>query len=131
MTSRGRTFPVLALLALVAFLVAGCGTGNTAAPANPDVRGTITSVSGSATSGSIFIDGTTLEISGIDKAKLTINDATEILRQQGGKLQRARFSDLRVGQTAQATFSGPVLQSYPVQGTARQVIILSAAGGKQ
>lgn len=130
MTSLGRTFPVLALLALVAFLVAGCGTGNTAAPANPDVRGTITSVSGSANSGSIFIDGTTLETTGIDKANVTIDSKTEILRRQGGKLQKARFSDFRVGQMAQATFTGPVLQSYPVQGTAHQVVILGTPGGK-
>ena len=131
MTSLGRKILLPALAILLACLIAGCGTGKATVPSNPEVRGTITSVNGSANSGSIFIDGTTLETTGIDKAKLTINDATEILRQQGGKLQRARFSDLRVGQTAQATFSGPVFQSYPVQGTARQVIILSAAGGKQ
>jgi hypothetical protein len=130
MMSLGRKILLPALAILLACLIAGCGTGKATVPSNPEVRGTITSVSGSATAGSIFIDGTTLETTGIDKASVTIDSKTEILRRQGGKFQKARFSDLRVGQTAQATFTGPVLQSYPVQGTARQVVILSAASGQ-
>lgn len=130
MTSLGRKILLPALAILLACLIAGCGTGKATVPSNPEVRGTITSVNGSANSGSIFIDGTTLETTGIDKANVTIDSKTEILRRQGGKLQKARFSDFRVGQMAQATFTGPVLQSYPVQGTAHQVVILGTPGGK-
>ena len=130
MTPRARQLLTVTTVILLACLIAGCQTGKTAVPARPDIRGKIISVSGSANAGSIFIDGTALEISTIDKASVRIDAKTEILRQQDNKLVRARFSDLRVGQMAEATFTGPVLQSYPVQGTGRQVVILAAAGGK-
>ena len=130
MRPRARQLLALTTVILMACLIAGCQTGKTAVPASPDIRGKITSVSGSATAGSIFIDGTALEISSIDKASVRIDAKTEILRQQDNKLVKAGFSDLRVSQMAQATFTGPVLLSYPVQGTARQVVILVAASGK-
>ena len=129
MTPRVRHLLAPALAVMLACLIAGCQMGKTAAPASPDVRGKITSVSGSAAAGSIFIDGTALETSTLDKASVRIESRTEILRQRNGKVVKAAFSELRVGELAQATFTGPVLQSYPVQGTARQVVILTDSAG--
>jgi hypothetical protein len=49
---------------------------------------------------------------------------TSIFRMEDGKKVAGKFSELKVGQTVEASFSGPVSESYPVQGAASEIVIL-------
>jgi hypothetical protein len=43
---------------------------------------------------------------------------------EDGKKVAGKFSDLKVGQTVEASFTGAVSESYPVQGAAGEIVIL-------
>ena len=91
-----------------------------------DVRGKITSIS-SATNpalGTVLIDGKVEKDTRVDKASTRVTAETSIFRMEDGKKVAGNFSDLKVGQTVEASFTGPVSESYPVQGAASEVVIL-------
>jgi hypothetical protein len=94
-----------------------------------DVRGRITSISLSATNqilGTVFIDGKVEKDTSVDKASARVTAETSIFRMDDGKKVAGKFSDLKVGQTVEASFAGPVSESYPVQGAASEIVILQA-----
>ena len=64
-------------------------------------------------------DGTT-----VDKAFVTVTDATRIYVQTAQGRQQVDLSYLGVGQTVAVAFTGPVAESYPVQATAGVIVIL-------
>jgi hypothetical protein len=66
---------------------------------------------------------------GSNKGYFTVTDETEIFRLVGGDaLAPATFEDLESGQLVAATYSGPILESYPTQGGAESIVILADAG---
>ena len=92
-----------------------------------DVRGKITSLSVSATNlalGTVLIEGKVEKDTSVDKASARVMAETSIFRMDDGKKVAGKFSDLKVGQTVEASFTGHVSESYPVQGTAREIVIL-------
>jgi len=92
-----------------------------------DVRGKITSLSVSATNlalGTVLIEGKVEKDTSVDKASARVTAETSIFRMDDGKKVAGKFSDLKVGQTVEASFTGPVSESYPVQGTASEIVIL-------
>ena len=92
-----------------------------------DVRGKITSISVSATNpalGTVLIEGKVEKDTSIDKAAARVTGETSIFRMEDGKKVAGKFSDLKVGQTVEASFTGPVAESYPVQGAASEIVIL-------
>jgi hypothetical protein len=92
-----------------------------------DVRGKITNISVSAANpalGTILIEGKVEKDTSVDKASTRVTDRTAIFKMQDGKKVAAKFSDLKVGQTVEATFNGPVAESYPVQAAAGEIVIL-------
>ena len=65
---------------------------------------------------------------GSNKGSFTVTDETEIFRLVGGDaLAPATFEDLEAGQLVAATYSGPILESYPTQGGAESIVILADA----
>jgi hypothetical protein len=96
-----------------------------------DVRGTITQVTlaqnGKVLLGTVRIEGPRDKTSSNDKAIVKITAKTKIEKLAGKARVAARFEDLGKGARVQAMFTGPVLESYPVQATAREVLILEAA----
>ena len=100
-----------------------------------DIRGKITNVSPAPLSnsgnilGSILIEGAKERDTSIDKAMTRITNRTRLFKMQDGKKADAGFEDLKVGLTVEATFAGPVAESYPVQGTAAEIVILAQAKG--
>lgn len=84
------------------------------------ITGFVTEVSGT----SVLIENDPLEESGSDKASVEITPDTRISRQQGQDQVPATPEDLEAGQLVEATFSGPVAESYPVQATAGSMLIL-------
>ena len=92
-----------------------------------DVRGRISSISVSATNqalGTVFIEGKVEKDTSVDKASARVTTETSIVRMEDGKKVPGKFSDLKVGQTVDASFTGAVSESYPVQGTASEIVIL-------
>ncbi len=60
-----------------------------------------------------------------DKGYFTVTGETGIFQLVGGDaLAPATFEDLEVGQLVEATYSGPILESYPTQGGASSIVIL-------
>jgi LPXTG-motif cell wall-anchored protein len=53
-----------------------------------------------------------------------VTDETEILEQRGEDLVAVSFEVLRVGQIVEATYAGPVAESYLTQGVAGRIVIL-------
>ena len=127
-----RRVAVLALLLLVVAAV-GCGgdddddDGARGAPTvtvparAADRAGTITSKDGSAILVEEFPDAETG-----DKISAAITDTTVIVREGAdGTRTTATFEDLVVGQQVQLWVDGAIAESYPEQGGASVVLIVS------
>ncbi len=63
------------------------------------------------------------EETGSQKDSVTVTKATKLFERQGQDLTQAGFDDLKVGQQARAWYTGPVLESYPRQATARVIVV--------
>jgi hypothetical protein len=90
------------------------------------VRGVVTEVSRSAEI--VVVEENPYEESGSAKGEFAVTDETEILEQRDEELAPVDFEVLRVGQMVEATYSGPVAESYPTRGVAGRIVILE--GGR-
>jgi hypothetical protein len=97
--------------------------GNQAAQPHGVMRGTITAIqtafAGTDSLGSILVEGQEAN-NPADKASVTLTKQTELFRRDGTEL---RYEDLKTGSQVEVLFTGPVLESYPVQFTATKVIV--------
>ncbi|MDZ7838406.1 MAG: DUF3221 domain-containing protein [Actinomycetota bacterium] len=107
---------------LLALILAGCSRPEITL--NPDIRGKITAIDENQENVSILIEGPIQQDTGYDKARVTITADTEILLQQENQISKVDIAYLQQGQTVQAVFNGPVMESYPVQAQAEEIIIL-------
>lgn len=83
--------------------------------------GYITSISGD----SVLVEEDPASDWGGNKGYFTVTGETEISRLVGGDaVAPATFEELEVGQLVEATYSGPILESYPTQGGASSIVIL-------
>lgn len=98
-------------------------SGGTLACADPDIRGTITGVALTDDGATLSIEGQVEEDTSYDRASVTVNQQTQISSQQGGELT---LDDLQNGVQVEACFTGPVMESLPVQATASGIVILQA-----
>jgi hypothetical protein len=112
-------------------LVLSCGPSGAILDTGADIRGSITNIhQADAQSrdkgiiGSLLIEGVVEEDTKFDKARVTITDKTHIFEQKGEDRRPVRFESLEIGQRVQARFTGPVMESYPVQATAIEIVIL-------
>ena len=133
MTRTGRSGsslrrPKMWLPLWLVFSVAALGMAGPALAQSPEnsVRGEITEVSRSAEV--VLVEEDPSDESGSAKGEFAVDDETEILEQQDGDLAPVAFEELRVGQLVEATYSGPVAESYPTQGVAGRIVILE--GGR-
>ena len=99
-----------------------------------DIRGLITQASPAKEDaqkkgllGSIRVEGAKEKDIGYDKASVRVTDKTKIEKLVGKERKPARFDDLKKGCKVQALFTGPVAESYPVQATAKEILILEEA----
>jgi hypothetical protein len=96
-----------------------------------DIRGEITNVQAAANNpnsvGFIRVEGNKERDTQFDKASIRVTPRTAIFKIGDGKKVAAKFSEFKVGQTVEATFTGPVAESYPVQATASEIVILKSA----
>lgn len=121
----------LVLLIILALLALGCRSPKSTKNMGVDIRGNIVSIHradaqsrGKGIIGSLLIEGTIEKDTKFDKASVIIKDKTRIFEQKGRSRRSVTFDYLKVGQKVQARFTGPVLESYPVQATATEIVIL-------
>ena len=98
-----------------------------AAPPESSLRGVITEVSRSAKV--VLVEEDPSSQSGLAKGGFAVTEETEILEQRGDDLSPVAFEKLRVGQMVEATYAGPVAESYPTQGVAGRIVILDRTHG--
>ena len=108
--------------------VAALGVAAPALAQSPgnSIRGEITSVSRSAEV--VLVEEDPSDEWGSAKGEFAVGGETEILEQRDGDLAPVAFEKLRVGQVVEATYSGPVAESYPTQGVAGRIVILDQDG---
>jgi hypothetical protein len=116
----------LALLAVLGIALATAAPA-LAEPSGNSIRGSITEVSRSAEV--VLVEENPSEESGSAKGEFAVTGETEILEQRGQDLAPVSFEDLRVGQIVEATYTGPVAESYPTQGVAGKIVILEGDDG--
>jgi hypothetical protein len=90
------------------------------------IRGEITSVSRSAQV--VLVEEDPSDESGSAKGEFAVDGETEILEQRDGDVAPIAFEELRVGQVVEATYAGPVAESYPTQGIAGRIVLLDEDG---
>ena len=95
-----------------------------------DIHGTVTDVQRTATPGgevlaTVRVEGSKDANTQYDKASIRITRATRLSVE--GSDRGATLDDLAVGAVVEARFTGPVAESYPVQATAEEVVIITAA----
>jgi hypothetical protein len=111
----------LALLAVLGMILATAAPA-LAVPPESSIRGSITEVSRSAKV--VLVEEDPSSQSGLAKGEFAVTDETEILEQRGQDLAPVPFEKLRVGHLVEATYAGPVAESYPTQGVAGRIVIL-------
>jgi hypothetical protein len=91
--------------------------------------GYITSISGNSVLVEEDPQDPVLGGAGSNKGYFDVTGETEVFRLvEGDMVVPATFEELEVGNMVSATYSGPVLQSYPSQGGASSILILTDAG---
>jgi hypothetical protein len=109
------------VLLVAALVMVRAGPALAQSPEN-SIRGEITEVSRSAEV--VLVEENPSDESGSAKGEFAVDDETEILDQRGGDPAPVPFEALRVGQLVEATYTGPVAESYPTQGVAGRIVIL-------
>ncbi len=87
------------------------------------IRGIIIDISLTEGGAAIMVEGQVEEDTVYDRASVKINSDTMIQKDDMSRL--FEISDLRVGDRVEVYFAGPVAESYPVQGTAAIVRIIT------
>src|SRR5262245_2152742 len=72
----------------------------------------------------LLIEGEKQKDTAVDKASVKVTPTTAIKKVAGKDRKDAKLEDLKQGCKVEATFIGPVLESYPVQATAKEIVIL-------
>ncbi len=120
-----RLFGLLGLLIGLVVVAVDCASAPKALQTEADFTGFITEihpVGKGGTLGQILVEAPADNF--IDKYMVTIKDETLIFEQNGEERRQVAFEALKIEQRVQIWFSGPILESFPMQGTAQQVVII-------
>ena len=124
--SRVLSIFIVAAVTLLMLPLSGCliGQNGIQEPGfQVGIRGIITDISLTEDGASIMVEGQVEQDTVYDRASVRINADTMIQKDDMSRL--FEVSDLRLGDTVEVFFSGPVAESYPVQGTAAIVRIIT------
>jgi hypothetical protein len=110
------------IIALVFLCMAACSAADAI-----DIRGKVTNVTYGQDTVVILVEGSVEKDTSLDKASVTVDSETVVVIRKNGVDTRADKNDIKLGDTVEVVFKGAVAESYPVQGGAKKVIILSEA----
>jgi len=119
-----RLFALLGLLIGLMVVAADCASAPKALQTESDFTGFITEIhpiGKGGTLGQILVESHADKL--VDKYMVTIKDETLILKQDGENRRQVTFGALETKQQVQIWFSGPILESFPAQATAQQIVI--------
>ena len=124
-----RIVSIFIITAITFFILsaAGCSEGQDIIQepgSRVGIRGIITDISLTEDGAAIMVEGQVEEDTEYDRASVKINADTMIQKDDMSRL--FEIPDLRVGDRVEVYFTGPVAESYPVQGTAAIVRIIQA-----
>lgn len=105
----------------------GCDSDVQPIETEADFLGFITEINpdgGSEVLGQISVESHADKL--VTKYVITINDETLIFRQDGDNLYKTNFEALENQQWVKIWFIGPVMESFPMQATAEQVVIMDS-----
>lgn len=118
-------------ISLILTLAGACllGAAQAHSASQVDIRGAIThlhSAQGESgkSLGSVLIEGVKESDTQFDKASVQVTTETKLFIKQGKERRATEFAALKEGQKVEASFSGPVMESYPPQATAAEITIL-------
>jgi hypothetical protein len=121
---------ILLLASLAMLMVAtALALAQTNEESSSSVRGSITDIFTDISGTEVLVEASPANESGSDKGYFDVSSETQIFQQRGGEVFPATFDDLQLGQLVVATYTGPILQSYPPRGTAGSITILEAPSG--
>lgn len=87
------------------------------------IRGVVKNINSGKDGANILVEGSKTEDTMYDKATVHIDIHTIITKDNLKRLYSA--SDIKVGDTVEVAFNGSVMESYPVQGTAKSVRMIT------
>jgi beta-N-acetylhexosaminidase len=128
--SRGiRSLALLTALLLIAAEQKAEPEPPKPAPPGADVRGEVKNLKllpakARGTVGTLLVVGVKEKDTSHDRAMVRLQADTKVYRWAEGKKKDAKVEDLKAGQKVQCVFTGPVAESYPVQATGKEVLIL-------
>ena len=114
----------LILAACLVLALTGCASNTEPIETESDFTGFITDIqAGQAKdiTGRISVESHADKI--VSKYVITVNKDTAIFRQDGSNYNKAEFKELEARQWVKIWFTGPVLESWPMQATALQIVI--------
>jgi hypothetical protein len=119
----------MSLMALVAWRAFGDAKDN---PEKADIRGTVTKITVANDDlkkkgfpGRLLVEGVKENTTNYDKALILVTNKTVITRRADKDKKACKFDDIKKGAKVQVDFTGdPVAPSYPVQATAKTIVIL-------
>jgi hypothetical protein len=120
-----RLFVSVGLLIVLMVVSPGCASTAKPMETEADLLGFITEIHPNGERdvlGQIFVESHADKI--VTRYIITITDETLIFQQDGNDLRKATLTTLENKQWVKVWFTGPVMESFPVQGTAGQVVIV-------
>jgi hypothetical protein len=90
------------------------------------IRGVVTDIVQGKDGITMLVEGELEQDTSFDKASVTVNMKSTVLRDNTPIAGLFAFSEIKKGDTVEVTFNGPVAESYPVQGVAATVRIVTA-----
>ena len=125
-------------LAVLLALAAGCGqnasSGSSSGTQSPcekssSIKGSIVTISYASSGSSIggfLIDGSKENQAEFNQVYVSVGKTTQVFEKEQGECQSVSFTVLKKGQRVQIQSTGVVMQSYPPQIEATEVLILGA-----
>jgi hypothetical protein len=125
-----KIYQAVAWAALI--LAGGCRPEVSTGSDPVSIRGRVTGVIAAGqgmreahVAGFVRVEGAREPDTGYDKASITVTDSTTITIDEKGERRAAGFEAIHEGDSVEATFTGPVRESYPVQATAGRITIVA------
>ena len=120
-----RLFGLLGLLTGLMVVAVDCASAPKPLETEADFTGFITEIhpiGRGGTLGQFLVESHIDKL--VDKYMVTIKDKTLIFEQDGENRRQVAFEALETKQRVQIWFTGPIMESFPMQGTAQQVVII-------
>lgn len=91
---------------------------------DPSIEGIVQQATAEERGRVIFVEANPTVPGREPAARITLTRGTDVLASTGGAIERASADELAEGVRVRVWFTGPVLESFPVQATAGTVLIL-------